>query len=169
MDGCSRTGSLYSQGVLTMTTRCISVSSALLTLLFAVTLSAPALAGGIRITEAEAELEHNGTAADVFLNIYNTGNVPDRLYAVKTPVAGRVVLSSLGEDEERQIEVREGAIPRAMAYEVKPGEELRLHHDGPHISLRELNRSLGAGHTFVLTLYFEQAGPVQVDVKVEDH
>jgi len=152
-----------------MTTRFRSVSTYLLALLFSMTLSALAFAGEIRITEAEAELEHGGTAADVFLNIYNTSNVPDRLYAVKTSVAARAILSSLGENEERQVEVRQESIPRALAYEVKPGEELRLHHDGPHISLRELNRTLGAGHTFVLTLYFEQAGPVQVNVRVEDH
>jgi len=143
------------------------VSTAFLTLLFAAILSAPAFAGAIQVTEAEAELEHGGTAADIFLNIRNTGKVPDRLYAIKTPVAQRAVLSSLGENEERQVEVREGTVPRAMAYEIKPGHELRLHHDGPHISLRDLNRSLGVGHTFVLTLYFEQAGPVQVNVKVE--
>jgi len=150
-----------------MKTRLVALSAFLCPVLIAATLSTSAFAGEIRVTGAEAELEHGGTAADVFLNIHNTGNVPDRLYAVKTPVAGRAILSSLGENEERQVEVRDEAIPRALAYEVKPGEELRLHHDGPHISLRDLNRSLGVGHTFVLTLYFEQAGPVQVDVEIE--
>lgn len=151
-----------------MTTKLGSLSTVLFALLISITLSTPAFADGIQITGAEAELEHGGTAADVFLNIYNTGKTADRLYAVKTPVAARAILSSLGENEERQVEVRNEAIPRALAYEVQPGEGLRLHHDGPHISLRELNRSLGVGHTFVLTLYFEQAGPVRVDVTVED-
>jgi len=166
-DACNSHGSLINEGALKMTRKYGSIPTAVLALLLAVTLSAPALAGAIEVTGAEAELEHGGTAADIFLKIRNTGSVPDRLYAVKTPVAARAVLSSLGENEERQVEVRDQAIPRAMAYEVKPGEELRLHHDGPHISLRDLNRSLGEGHTFLLTLYFEQAGPVQVSVKVE--
>lgn len=150
-----------------MSTKRRPVSTAIGALLFAAVLSAPAFADTIQITEAEADLEHNGTAADVFLNIRNTGTAADRLYAAKTSVASRAVLSSLGELEEREVEVRDEAVPRAMAYEVKPGEVFRLYHDGPHISLRELNRSLAAGDTFVLTLYFEQAGPVRVDVKVE--
>lgn len=137
--------------------------------LFAAALAAPAAAGSIQITDAEAELEHNGTAADVFLNISNTGAAGDRLYAAKTPVAARAVLSSLGENEERQVEVQGKEIPRALAYEVKPGAQFRLHEDGPHISLRDLKKTLGVGETFTLTLFFEMAGPVKVEVTVEDH
>lgn len=141
------------------------------TLLFAFLLSAalstPAAAGGVQITDAVAELEHGGTGADVFLNIHNTGATSDRLYAAKTPVAKRAVLSSLGEHDERQVEVRGNEIPRAMAYDIEAGGQFSLHEDGPHISIRDINRSLGAGDRFSLILYFEQAGPVQVEVEIE--
>lgn len=139
----------------------------LFVLLLSCALSTPAAAGGIQITDAEAELEHGGTGADVFLNIQNTGATSDRLYAVKTPVAKRAVLSSLGEHDERQVEMQGNEIPRAMAYDIEAGGHFRLHEDGPHISIRDINRSLGAGDRFSLILYFEQAGPVQVEVEIE--
>lgn len=132
-------------------------------------LSVPALADTIKITGAEAELEDGATTADVFMDINNSGKVPDRLYAVKTPVASQVFFSSLGENEERQAEGKGEDIPRAIAYEVKPSEVFRLHHDGPHITLRGLTRPLSVGDAFSLTLYFEQAGPVTVEIEIEGH
>ncbi len=128
-----------------------------------------ALAGTIRISHAEAELEDGSTAADVFMNIHNMGDVADRLYAVKTPVASKVFFSSLGEEDERVAQSKGEDIPRAIAYEVKAGEEIQLNHEGPHITLVGLTSPLNVGDVFTLTLYFEQAGPVKVEVEVEGH
>lgn len=152
-----------------MTTGFKSIAMVFHAMLFALILSAPVYAGTIQITDAEAELEHGGTTADVFLNIKNMGVVADRLYAVKSSVAGEVLFSSLGEAAERQAESRGEDIPRAIAYEVRAGQEFRLHHDGPHISLRQLTQPLHAGDLFTLILFFEQAGPIQVEVEVEGH
>lgn len=154
---------------LTMTTRSKSIATLFQSILFALILCPPVQAGTIRITDAEAELEDGGTSADVFLTIRNVGGVADRLYAVKTPAAGQILLSSLGEADERKVESRGEDIPRAIAYEVGPGGEFRLHHDGPHISLRQLTGQLNEGDVFTLTLFFEVAGPVEVEVEVEGH
>jgi periplasmic copper chaperone A len=55
----------------------------------------------------------------------------------------------------------EGGIP------LPPGETVKLQPGGFHIMLLGLKQGLAAGSRFPLTLTFEKAGSVQVDVPVE--
>jgi len=97
-----------------------------------------------------------------FLTLLNTGDVPDRLVSASSGIAERVELHTHIKDGDvmRMREV-EGGIP------LPPGETVKLQPGGFHIMLLGLKQGLAAGSRFPLTLTFEKAGSVQVDVPVE--
>ena len=92
-----------------------------------------------------------------YLTIRNTGDRPDRLVAVTTPVAGLA---------ETHVMVHEGGVMKmrpAGALEIPPGGEVRLEPGGAlHIMLKELDEPLEEGASLPLTLVFEGAGEVTV-------
>ena len=53
------------------------------------------------------------------------------------------------------------------AIEVAPGQPTVLEPGGPHVMLRGLTQKLEAGTTMPLTLVFEHAGEVTLEVPVE--
>jgi copper(I)-binding protein len=63
-----------------------------------------------------------------------------------------------GEMTMRPVEFVE--LPAGVAVEMKPG--------GHHIMLMDLAKPLAAGTTFKLTLTFEKAGEITIDVPVRD-
>jgi copper(I)-binding protein len=103
-----------------------------------------------------------GKVGGAFVTLLNTGDAPDRLVSASSAVAGRVELHTHIKDGDvmRMREV-EGGIP------LPPGEIVRLQPGGLHIMLLGLNQGLTAGSHFPLTLAFEKAGSVQVEVLVE--
>jgi periplasmic copper chaperone A len=103
-----------------------------------------------------------GKVAGAFVTLVNTGAAPDRLVSATSPVAGRVELHTHIKDGDvmRMREV-EGGIP------LPPGDTVKLQPGGLHIMLLAMNQGLAAGSSFPLTLTFEKAGSVQVDVPVE--
>ena len=103
-----------------------------------------------------------GKVGGAFVTLVNTGDAPDRLVSASSGVAERVELHTHIKDGDvmRMREV-EGGIP------LPPGETVKLQPGGFHIMLLGLNQGLTAGSSFPLTLTFEKAGSVQVDVPVE--
>jgi copper(I)-binding protein len=97
-----------------------------------------------------------------FVTLINTGDAADRLVSASSGIAERVELHThiMDGDVMRMREV-EGGIP------LSPGETVRLQPGGFHIMLLGLKQGLAAGSRFPLTLTFEKAGSVQVDVPVE--
>ena len=119
--------------------------------------------GPIRIEAAWARATPpGGKVGGAFITFLNTGDVPDRLVSASTAIAGRVELHTHIKDGDvmRMREV-EGGIP------LPPGETVKLQPGGFHIMLLGLKQGLAAGSRFPLTLTFEKAGSVQVDVPVE--
>lgn len=139
-----------------------------LALLCIVGLATPALAGPILVTGAQAEMEADGTTADISMTITNTGSMPDRLYAVKSKVTSDVFFNAMSEEEEKELEAKGLEPTEALQFEVEPGEPLTLDESGAHMELRHLNQALEAGDSFLMTLFFETAGPVEVRVEVEE-
>ena len=126
--------------------------------------AAPALADHIKVEDVEAEMmEGQAGRGDIFMRITNTGDRPDRLYAVRTPIASEAALENKSEQE-----VIEGQEERVVSFLVNPGETLELTEEGPHIELFGLKKQLTSGETFAATLFFEQDGPVSVTVTVEE-
>ena len=119
--------------------------------------------GPIRIEGAWARATPpGGKVGGAFITLLNTGNVPDRLVSASSAIAERVELHThiMDGNVMRMREV-EGGIPLA------PGEMVKLQPGGFHIMLLGLKQGLTAGSRFPLTLTFEKAGSVQVDVPVE--
>ena len=100
-------------------------------------------------------------AGGVFLSVENTGDRTDRLLTVSTPVAGTAELHQM---------VMDAGVMRMRAVEgldVKPGDRLVLKPGAYHVMLTDLKRPLHAGESFPLTLGFEKAGSIEVNVEVE--
>jgi periplasmic copper chaperone A len=119
--------------------------------------------GTLRIDGAWARATPpGGKVGGAFVTLANTGDAPDRLVSAASPVADRVELHTHIKDGDvmRMREV-EGGIP------LPPGDTVKLQPGGFHIMLLGLKQALAAGSSFPLTLTFEKAGSVQVDVPVE--
>lgn len=101
------------------------------------------------------------TTAAAYLTVVNHGEAGDRLVAVSTPAAERAELHSVIMDEGvmkmRAVEAIEVAGKEATALE--PG--------GYHVMLMGVHDALEAGDAFPLTLTFETAGSVEVEVHVQ--
>lgn len=97
----------------------------------------------------------------VFLSVENKGDSADRLLRVSTPVAGTAELHQM---------VLDAGVMRMRAIaglDVKPGDRLVLQPGGYHVMLMNLKQPLQAGENFPLTLSFEKAGSIEVNVVVE--
>jgi hypothetical protein len=118
-------------------------------------------AGALRIASPWTRAMRAGGTGAGFMAIRNTGSAPDRLVAARTPVA-RVV--------ELHTHIREGEVMRMRpvpAIDLPPGQEVRLQPGGLHLMLIGLNAALDQGGRVPVTLVFERAGEVEVQLAVE--
>jgi copper(I)-binding protein len=106
---------------------------------------------------ATAQGQRTGGA---YLEIDNRG-ATDRLLAVRGEVADALQLHSMAL-KDNVMHMRE-----VDAIDVPAGAKVKLEPGGLHIMLVGLKAPLAAGSSFPLTLKFEKAGEVKVDVKVE--
>lgn len=119
-------------------------------------------AGAIEIdhpwARATAPSAQNGAA---YLVLNGTGQESDRLLSAATPAADKAELHTHlmdnGVMKMRPVD----------AIEVTPGSPTALQPGGLHIMLFGLKQPLVKGKTFPLTLTFEKAGSVTVQVDVE--
>jgi copper(I)-binding protein len=98
----------------------------------------------------------------VYLSIENKGPQADRLLRVSTPAAGTAELHQM---------VMDAGVMRmrtVTGLEVKPGDRVMLQPGGYHVMLGDLKRPLHEGDRFPLTLAFERAGSIEVNVEVEN-
>ena len=98
-----------------------------------------------------------------FMVLRNTGTTDDRLIAATSPVAERVELHTHLADDQgvmRMIEVEAG-------FPVPAGSEHVLGRGGDHVMFLGITTPFADGTTVPLTLTFEQAGDVVVEVPVD--
>jgi len=96
-----------------------------------------------------------------FLTIRNAGAKADKLVGVASPAAGTAEIHSMA---------MEGNVMRmhpVVALDVPPGSTVALRPGGFHLMLFDLKQPLRAGDVVPLTLTFENAGPIVVNVEVE--
>ena len=118
---------------------------------------------GFKVFHAWARAAATGKNGAVYISsITTTGDEPDRLISVETPVAERAELHThaVVEGVSQMVSVK--------AVSVEPGEPVILRPSGTHIMLIKLKRSLPPYDNFPLTLKFEKAGAVVVSVMVEE-
>ena len=123
--------------------------------------SASAANPAIKIDKAWARATMQaGATGVVYLTLGNSGPVADRLVSVSSPVAAEAGL---------HIMVMEGTVMQMRpvdALDVKPGDSIQLKPGGLHIMLTNLKQALKQGEHFPLTLDFEKAGRIEVEVTV---
>jgi copper(I)-binding protein len=95
------------------------------------------------------------------MKIENTGKAADRLVGASTPAAERVELHTMAMDGN-VMRMREVA-----AIDLPPGQTVALEPGRLHLMLMGLKSPLKADTKVPLTLKFEKAGEVQVELKVE--
>ena len=96
----------------------------------------------------------------VYMTLMNKGNAPDRLVSVSTPAARKAELHS---------HIMEGGMMKmrpAGAIVLTPGEPSVLQPGGLHIMLMGLTEPLVEGNSFPLTLNFERAGSVELQIMI---
>lgn len=124
----------------------------------------PVFADGITIeapyARASTSLSKSGA---IFMVIHNETGTDDRVIAARAPVAERVELHTHLQDANgvmRMVEVEDG-------FAVAAGGHHMLKRGGDHVMLMGLTEPLTDGKTFPLTLVFETAGEVTVEVPVD--
>ncbi|MCU0983643.1 MAG: copper chaperone PCu(A)C [Acetobacteraceae bacterium] len=133
---------------------------AILAALPATILAAPARAEALVVHEPWARAALQGRTSAAYMTIENTTATLDRLVAATSPAA-RVV--------ELHTHMMDGGVMRmrpVTAIEVNPGEPAILRPGGLHVMLIDLTGPLQVGQTIPLTLRFEKAGEITVQVPV---
>ncbi len=130
-------------------------------------LAAPAFAGDSRLGDlvvsdpwARATIGQ-AKAGAAYLTVANNGAAADRLVAVETPAAKRSELHG---------HTMDGGVMRMRpveAIELAPGAPVVLRPGGLHVMLMGLKAPLEEGARFPLTLIFEKAGRLEVEVPVK--
>lgn len=119
-------------------------------------------AGSIRIDHPWSRATApTAPAAGGFMALTNTGTTPDRLVSAASDIA---------ETTELHTHINEGGVMRMRPVEdiaIPPGETVALRPGGLHVMFIGLRQPLAEGSRFPLTLTFEQAGTVTVEVGVE--
>lgn len=146
---------------------CLLGTRSLAMLLGALLLAGPASAEEVRagplvIDQAFSRATAGaGVPGVAYLRIRNTGAEPDRLLSASMPAAGQASLHA---------SLRQGDVVRMRpltGVDVPPGATVVLSPEGRlHLMLENLRAPLRAGGTVALTLRFERAGEVQVDLPV---
>jgi len=99
-------------------------------------------------------------AGAAYLVVINAGKETDRLVAAASPVAETVQIHT------HLIEDGVAKMRRVMAVEVEPGEPAVLQPGGLHVMLMGLKAPLVEGEVFPLTLTFERAGEIEIEVMI---
>ena len=98
----------------------------------------------------------------VYMTLKNRSNAAERLLSAATALADKVELIEPHSHGSM-------ALPTATAaLKIPPGGDLVLNASGPHLLLSGVKKRLNAYDSFNLTLVFEKAGQVVVEVMVEE-
>ena len=140
-------------------TRLITLAASILFLIAASANAGEVKHGTLTIKDAWSRATPARTGA-TYLTVFNDGREVDRLVGVESPVADKAELhTSSMKDGVMRMRKLDGM-------EVNPGEPAVLAPGGNHVMLMGLHQPLKEGQSFPVTLIFEKAGKVTVDVKV---
>lgn len=107
------------------------------------------------------EMPPGAPNAAAYFIVHNAGTEADRLMSVETPVAGK---AELHEHVHRDGLMR---MQQVQQVDVPAGGDARFAPMGYHVMLFQLKQPLRDGERFPLTLHFEKAGALLVEVAVQ--
>ena len=129
----------------------------------ALLLALPASAGEMMIHHTYA-ISNSPMAGAAFMVVHNLTDEDDRLIDARSDAAQRVELHThiAGEDGVmKMVHVEEG-------FAVPSGEEIMLERGAKHVMFMGLNGTWKEGDVIVLTLVFEKAGEITIEIIVGD-
>lgn len=142
----------------------MSFKSTILAASAAAFLALPAFAAGIEVQDPYARSASDmATTGAAFMVITNKDGAADRLIDARSEVAEKVELHTHKEDANgvmRMIHVEEGL-------ELPEGGEIVMERGGHHVMFMGLKAPMAQGDMIDLTLVFEKAGEVAVQVPVD--
>ena len=118
------------------------------------------LTGQVMVHDAWARASAGAASMAAVYLALTGGAQPDRLTGVSTPVAA---MAGVHESTANGGVMRMRAV---NALPIFPNKTVTLAPGGYHIMLMELSHPLVAGQTFPMTVTFEHAAPVTVEVRV---
>lgn len=101
------------------------------------------------------------TTGAVYLTVHNSGPVIDRLLRIEGRVARQIMMHTTTIDSAGVAKMR-----RAVSLEIPPQGAITLVPGGTHAMLVGLVQPLKEGDRFPVTLVFERAGSIPVEVEV---
>ncbi len=104
----------------------------------------------------------NAQTAAAYMVLWNRGATADRLIAADSPAAERVEIHrSVADGNRRRM------VPLADGLALPPNQAETLQPGGTHLMFLGLKAGLAPGDHVLVTLSFEKAGPVTVEVAVK--
>jgi len=126
-------------------------------------LAAEVTAGSLTITGgfSRATLP-NAPVGGGFLTITNTGSEDDRLLSATSPVAGEVQIHEMKMEGDV---MKMAQLPDGLP--IPAGQTVTLQPGGFHLMFMQLKQALVEGTKLPVTLTFEKAGTVEVELDIE--
>ena len=128
-------------------------------LLCLIAVSASAAPADIELIQPWVRVTPGQRTGALYMTLHNGGSESDRLVTVLTPMARADLHSSV---EEKNV-VR---MQKVDAIELSPGGSVPLQPGGLHIMLVGLDPNVKPGTSIALTLRFERAGDIVINVPV---
>ena len=122
-----------------------------------------AVAPGVTVKEPWSRRAMGGDNGAAFMTITNATSQDDRVVSAETSVAQRAELH-----ETMELDGVMRMIPQPDGFPLPAGATLELKPGGKHIMLVGLVNPLAPGETYQLTLNFERAGPITIEVPVRE-
>lgn len=130
----------------------------------ALALATPSWAGNIMVMDSYARsATANAPTGAAFLVIGNHGEEDDRLTGVTSPAAKRVELHTHEEDADGVMKMRHVV----EGFTLPAGGEIVMQRGGQHVMFMGLTEPFEQGAMIPLTLEFEKAGTIEVEVPVD--
>jgi copper(I)-binding protein len=122
----------------------------------------PIIVGALEISGAFSRATlPNAPVGAGYLTITNTGAVDDTLVSASSPVAAKTQIHQMKlEGDVMKMSEVEGGL------DIPAGETVALTPGGRHIMFMDLTQALAEGSSVPLTLTFEKAGSVEVELAV---
>ena len=130
----------------------------------AILLATPVFADGIRVEDPYARVSAKmSTSGAAFMIIHNESGQVDHLIGAKSTVSKKTELHTHMEDANgvmKMLHVDDG-------FELPAGGTIEMKRGGHHVMFLGLNEPLSHGDTVSVTLVFEKAGELSIDVPVD--
>ena len=118
-------------------------------------------AGDLVITQGWSRAAGQGGQGAGYMTIANRGAAPDRLLSASSPAAPKLELHA---------HIRDGDVMRMRevpSIEIPAGRTVSMQPGGLHLMFMGLSQPLAQGTTVPVTLRFERAGEVQVNLAIQ--